>query len=699
MSRRYTVLLAACVAVMVTPAAAQVVREEGTKSIAGVLGGAYATEARWTLKSNGNEIIFATLDAEIYRTGKADAHTDEGHDSGSSCSDDGGSGGGCTDDTSGESDCGGPGHFCLQVLDAAGSVVCKATRPEPPPGWQRDPRLACVLPPSVARALYTIRVSLTGPDGACTSPSQVVRDLKAHPFVLNLSVRGIPASGVPLEEAIATSANRFRGAAPPTVTVGSLAVPASAADRTVTLTANVAGDVPVNDGTVTFTIRSGDGTIVGSSVMSGPVTSGMATASYVLPAGVAVQDLDVIANYRSGSGFTPASGTGSMKITPSGPPQVSIGNASVIEGTGTGSPLSFDVMLSWPSSEVVTVHYATSGHTAASPDDYVHAVGMVVFEPGATRKLVTVPLVGDALDEPDETLSLVLSSPSAAVLGRASGTGRIINDDGTAIIPSLDFNQDGSADLVWRNTSDGRVALWYMQGLTRILGSVTNPAEMSDLDWEIRAAGDVDGDWKPDLIWQHRTTGALTVWFFDGLLRTGSADISTAANGGSEPVLDWRIVGAADMDRDGQLDLVWQHETTGDLRIWHMSGAQQIDSVPIPPGVGVSGWRVVGVADMNADGWSDLVFRDNVTGGIAAWLMADAQRLSTEWFSPAEVDETAWRIVGTRDMNADGHVDLVWQHDDGRLAVWLMHGLTQLSGLYLSPESVSDANWRISAVR
>lgn len=48
---------------------AQVVREEGVKPIAGVLGGGYPTETLWIIKSSGNEIIFASLDAEIYRTG------------------------------------------------------------------------------------------------------------------------------------------------------------------------------------------------------------------------------------------------------------------------------------------------------------------------------------------------------------------------------------------------------------------------------------------------------------------------------------------------------------------------------------------------------------------------------------------------------------------------------------------------------
>jgi hypothetical protein len=177
------------------PADAQVVREEGVKSIAGVLGGAYPGDAHWIIGSSGNEVIFASLDAEIYRTAGQHEDAAEPHDSAEG-------GGGCADE-------GGPGRFCMQVIDATGAVICQATRPAPPPGWQRDPRLACVLPHSAGQAAYAIRVSLAGPEGSCTQPSQSLASAKPHPFVLNVSVRRVPASGLSLEQAVATSTNRF----------------------------------------------------------------------------------------------------------------------------------------------------------------------------------------------------------------------------------------------------------------------------------------------------------------------------------------------------------------------------------------------------------------------------------------------------------------------------------------------------------
>ncbi|MEE9233785.1 MAG: hypothetical protein V3U07_10015, partial [Nitrospirales bacterium] len=46
-----------------------------------------------------------------------------------------------------------------------------------------------------------------------------------------------------------------------------------------------------------------------------------------------------------------------------------------------------------------------------------------------------------------------------------------------------DTNGDGNADLNWRNTPSGTVAIWLMNGLT--IGSVTVPGGAAT-DWEIQ---------------------------------------------------------------------------------------------------------------------------------------------------------------------------------------------------------------------
>lgn len=181
------------------------VREEGVKTIAGALGGdTGAGAAERAFKSAGNELLFATMDADIYRRrpGGDDHHAAvadgveaaAGHEPG-----------GC----SGEDDEGGPGVFCLQVIDDTGGALCHAARPAPPPGWQRDPRLACVLPESQGQRDYAVRVALSDGHDSCSDPLVAGVHGQVHPFLLNLSLRSIAPSGAAVQQAVAQSGNRF----------------------------------------------------------------------------------------------------------------------------------------------------------------------------------------------------------------------------------------------------------------------------------------------------------------------------------------------------------------------------------------------------------------------------------------------------------------------------------------------------------
>lgn len=176
------------------PVDAQVVRESDVKSIAGMLYG-YSPTASWTFKSAGNQILFATLDADIYRMM---AGEDDGHETTAEAE----PGGGC-----GGEDEGGPVRFYIEVKDGAGQQICYAERPAPPPGWQRDPRLACVLPATGgAQLTYSLVVGMTR-QGEEEPHATGAGGGGGHPFILNVSLRRIAPTGANIQSAIAQSTN------------------------------------------------------------------------------------------------------------------------------------------------------------------------------------------------------------------------------------------------------------------------------------------------------------------------------------------------------------------------------------------------------------------------------------------------------------------------------------------------------------
>jgi len=180
----------------------------------------------------------------------------------------------------------------------------------------------------------------------------------------------------------------------------------------------------------------------------------------------------------------------------------------------------------------------------------------------------------------------------------------------------------------------------------------------------------------------------------------GASGVLTLSGTSTETDTDWKIVAAGDFNRDGQTELLWWREASGALRVWHMSALEQWDSIDVTPAVTDTQWEVAGVADVNRDGWLDIVWRHYGSGGLAAWFMRDVDVVQTVRLAPPSVADTEWRLVGVADINRDGHPDLVWQHRaNGRLAVWYMNGSTMVQAGPLNPAAVSDPDWWVVGVR
>jgi hypothetical protein len=123
-----------------------------------------------------------------------------------------------------------------------------------------------------------------------------------------------------------------------------------------------------------------------------------------------------------------------------GLPTLSINNVSGAEGNSGTTPFNFTVTLSAPSASTVTVNYATANGTATAGSDYVATSGMLTFAPGITTQPITVLVNGDLVVEPDETVTVTLTTPTNATIATAQGTGTILNDDVAGSPGTLQFS-------------------------------------------------------------------------------------------------------------------------------------------------------------------------------------------------------------------------------------------------------------------
>ena len=85
-------------------------------------------------------------------------------------------------------------------------------------------------------------------------------------------------------------------------------------------------------------------------------------------------------------------------------PSVTISDATVTEGTGAAVTASFTIQVAPPPKVccALQVNWATAPGTATAPSDFTAASGTVTLTKSATSKVVSVPVAGDAIDEPSE---------------------------------------------------------------------------------------------------------------------------------------------------------------------------------------------------------------------------------------------------------------------------------------------------------
>ena len=148
----------------------------------------------------------------------------------------------------------------------------------------------------------------------------------------------------------------------------------------------------------------------------------------------------------------------------------------------------------------------------------------------------------------------------------------------------------------------------------------------------------------------------------------------------------------ADFNRDGLSDIVWQNRRTGALSVWRMNGLQLANAVPLGPGaVNDAEWKMAGTPDMNGDGHPDILWQHD-QGRVAVWFMNGEALTGGAIISDVAID-ARWRIVASGDMDRDGSPDILWQHEDGTMSVWYMNGARGRSGEVIG--QLSDRQWRI----
>jgi hypothetical protein len=270
----------------------------------------------------------------------------------------------------------------------------------------------------------------------------------------------------------------------------------------------------------------------------------------------------------------------------------------------------------------------------------------------------------------DVRLLFELVSPNEITLGSF----------GHSVAGAGDVNQDGHADLIvgaWGEFG-GRGRAYVFGGRDgSILFELASPRmEPGNFAMSVAGAGDVNQDGFADLI--VGCHGAERAYVFSG--QTGALLLELVSpNEEQGSYFGESVAGAGDVDQDGFADLIvgaWREDPgaspqdAGRAHVFSGRTGSPLLELASPNEVfdGYFGWAVAGAADVNQDGFADLVVGapgENPgipsPAGRSYVFSGQSGSLLFELLSPNPSDQAGfgWSVRGAGDVNQDSFADLI----------------------------------------
>jgi Bacterial Ig-like domain (group 3)/FG-GAP-like repeat len=228
-----------------------------------------------------------------------------------------------------------------------------------------------------------------------------------------------------------------------------------------------------------------------------------------------------------------------------------------------------------------------------------------------------------------------------------------------------DLNGDGILDIADNDLSSNQLTVYLATSPTTYGSAISYATSDSNYYACSMAAGDLNGDGKPELVNVNCTDSGNNVTIYvnngDGTFATGvyyDGAMSGGTNSGAANVYTAAVT-VADVNGDGQGDIVATNGDSSDITILLGNGDGTVKVPTVGYAIGGYAYAPAIVADFNGDGIADIVVPDDAFSFAYLKGYGDGTfRAALNYYAATTTYGFSYGVA-TGDFNKDGHPDFV----------------------------------------
>jgi FG-GAP-like repeat len=237
--------------------------------------------------------------------------------------------------------------------------------------------------------------------------------------------------------------------------------------------------------------------------------------------------------------------------------------------------------------------------------------------------------------------------------------------DSTYSLSVFASSTQDTISALWRNPNGG-LDVWQLSGNTidakGQFSATDTPATLQFI-----SSGDFNADGVDDLLWKDTIKNTFVLWFMEnGTVRKSTAEIQDSTGLSYKRNSGWAVAGLDDIDKDGFTDILLRNQTSGEIDAWFMNQERVTKAVAITNGFRVyAEWQIAGFAN------SRVLWRNVNSNAVVTWDI-NQNGLGRSGLVPVPVNQN-WQVVSFQDFNNDGVADVMWRNtQEQRIVLWRM---------------------------